>query len=123
VKLDVVRPTMGDAVRDPLEDLGLVSARQMVPAELAQSGPSRVANRLMKCTRQPSEVSRTLTPGPSPFPSHPPSQGEGNPRPLAIQAFLFAFLPLLPVREGGRGREKRAGVMRANAEAKVNLTE
>jgi hypothetical protein len=41
-----------------------------------------------------------------------------------IQAFrfAFAFLPLLPVREGGRGREKRAGVMRANAEAKVNLT-
>jgi hypothetical protein len=27
------------------------------------------------------------------------------------------------VREGGRGREKRAGVMRANAKAKVNLTE
>jgi hypothetical protein len=39
-----------------------------------------------------------------------------------IQAFfLFAFLPLLPVREGVRGREKRAGVMRANAKAKVNL--
>jgi len=30
-----------------------------------------------------------------------------------IKAFLFAFLSLLPVREGGRGREKRAGVMRA----------
>jgi hypothetical protein len=31
-------------------------------------------------------------------------------------------LPLLPVREGKGGREKRAGVMRANATAKVNLT-
>ena len=42
------------------------------------------------CRSEP--PARTLTPGPSPFPSHPPSQGEGNPRPSYSRLFS---LPLL----------------------------
>jgi hypothetical protein len=52
----------------------------------------------------------TLTPGPSPVPSPPSLTGRGEKD--RFQSCFLAFLPLLPVREGGRGREKRAGVMR-----------
>jgi hypothetical protein len=57
--------------------------------------------------------SRTLTP--TPLPSPPTSltgRGEKKQQDLKSKS-LLVFLPLLPVREGGRGREKRAGVMRA----------
>ncbi len=57
--------------------------------------PSPKAALLLRCqiglvcrSRPP----RTLTPGPSPFPSHPPSQGEGNPRPLLIELFSLLLL-------------------------------
>ena len=72
----------------------------------------------------PSEPpARALTPGPSPVPRPPSLTGRGETSNARTQEWLHrCALPLLPVREGGRGREKRAGVMRANAKAKVNLT-
>ncbi len=46
---------------------------------------------------------------PSPVPSLPPLTGRGGKGHFNASVFL----PLLPVWVGGRGREKRAGVMRA----------
>src|ERR1700709_731662 len=49
-------------------------------------------------------------PSPRPSPVLPHREREKDTAPRSEN---LAFLPLLPVREGGRGREKRAGVMRA----------
>src|ERR1700712_866384 len=59
--------------------------------------------------------SRPLEPSPlAPLPSPPalPHRERGTP---AQRKTPKGSLPLLPVREGGRGREKRAGVMRVLA--------
>ncbi len=53
---------------------------------------------------------QTLTPGPSPDPSRPPSPGEGNRPPRTSHK---GFSPSSPGAGGERGREKRVGVMRA----------
>ena len=64
---------------------------------------------------------RTLTPGPSPFPSRPPSQGEGNPRPFVIQPFLLS--PSSPGVGGWEGTgEERRGDEGLNAGPKESLT-
>ena len=64
-------------------------------------------------------ATRALTPPTPSLPTPPtrPHRERGGFKEVSMEKGLFfAVLPLLPVREGGRGREKRAGVMRAPAQ-------
>ncbi|HEY0558239.1 MAG TPA: hypothetical protein VGG20_28565, partial [Thermoanaerobaculia bacterium] len=67
------------------------------------SAPFASSRRSWRTDRRP--PARTLTPGPSPFPSRPPSQGEGKPPTPHDQGFSLYFSPSSP----GEGGSATAG--------------